>query len=457
MAKINPRTIAMILRLVAALTFCQNSVHGFAFSRREGRRHCSSQRQTSPLPLSLFTSKPHSDGLPLSPPPEQHHANGFRIVNQSSSTVFYEEDDEGESWPINGEAALIKEAINEVEIGNTAQGPVKLRGPLSADGKRRPNVEQGLRYSKDEWLWNIMYLPQSYILYRVKSRLLLMATIATVVCGLYFKFGLASIPVVGHTISGGFLSLLLVFRQNSAYARFYEARTLWADAAANCRMLALDTVTYVRPAAAAAAARLCTLIAAFPDALTYTCLSRRYPLAHNVKKLVIPRYAQARLQENTGFLQPVTVVLLMMHEALQRARDEMPRRDALDNFNLYELHSKIHKLTDIVSSCEKIVKTPVPWSYTRHASRFLTVWCGTLASALVSTLGWLTIPTVVLVSWSLLGLEEIGHLMENPYLGYRRSRRARMTQPYDIGIPVFVLSNQARLEIEAIAALHDTK
>lgn len=334
-------------------------------------------------------------------------------------------------------------------LGNATQRPVKLRGPLTADGNRRPSVEQGLRYSKDEWLQNLLFLPKSYVLYRIKWRLLLNAVVASVVTCLYNRFQMASIPVLGHSISGGFLSLLLVFRQNSAYARFYEARTLWSDATAYCRMLALDTVTNLRFKAPVAAQKLLALTAAFPDALTYTCLSRRYPLAHNVKKLVIPRYP-----DQGTILQPVTILLLMMQETVQEAMQEF-ERDPLDNFNLYELLDKMHKLTDIVTSCEKIVKTPVPWSYTRHASRFLTVWCGTLASALVGTLGWLTVPTVVLISWSLLGLEEIGHLMENPYLGYRRSRRARMTQPYDIGIPVFVLSNQARLELEAIAAIPD--
>jgi len=38
-------------------------------------------------------------------------------------------------------------------------------------------------------------------------------------------------------------------------------------------------------------------------------------------------------------------------------------------------------------------------------------------------------------------------------MGYKMGERAQRTQPYDIGIPVFVLSNQARLEVEGIAAI----
>jgi len=351
-------------------------------------------------------------------------------------------------WPLLG----LSPSDRNDNIINAAP-PINLQGPLTADGDTQPSVEKGFRYHKDEWWRTLRSLPKSYILYRIRRHLLITTALTSLVTWLYMRFEstrfLFSIPLVGHSLSAGFLSLLLVFRQNSAYARFYEARTLWSDAMAACRMLALDTVSLLRPNAPVAAERLLRLVSAFPDALTYCCLSGRYPLAENVEELVVPRYPVA-----TGtVLQPATVLLLLMMETLQGASKEFKDREPLDNFNLYELHVKVHKLTDIMSSCEKIVKTPVPWSYSRHASRFLTVWSSTLAAAVVSSLEWFTIPVVAVLCWSLFGLEQIGHLLENPFVGHKGSQRSTMTQPYDIGIPVFVLSNQARLEVEGIAAL----
>jgi len=382
------------------------------------------------------------------------------------------------------------ESILLLNTTTTTGDPLKLRGPLSADGKFRPSVEKGFRYGKDEWWRSFLSLPRSYILYRIRKHLSINTLLAVVVTFCYTRFQILSIPMLGHTLSASFLSLLLVFRQSSAYERFYEARALWSDATACCRMLALDTVTNLRPFAPVASQKLLTLVAAFPDALTYCCLSGRYPLGHNVKKLVIPRFPKNKV------LEPATLLLYMMQETLKEANLEFRDKEPLDNFFLYEILEKVHRLTDIVTKCEKIVKTPVPWSYSRHLSRFLTIWSATLASALVSTLRWLTVPTVALVCWAVLGIESIGHVLENPYLGktqtdiggrfsncflpvvldlsksaasklcplfahsssfctagYTRSRRARMTQPYDIGIPVFVLSNQARLEVEGIASL----
>lgn len=57
---------------------------------------------------------------------------------------------------------------------------------------------------------------------------------------------------------------------------------------------------------------------------------------------------------------------------------------------------------------------------------------------------------IFLHTWS---LHEQGHLIEQPFVGGGNTKRALLTKPYDIGLPVFILSNQARLEVESIAAL----
>ena len=58
----------------------------------------------------------------------------------------------------------------------------------------------------------------------------------------------------------------------------------------------------------------------------------------------------------------------------------------------------------------------VPPSYSRHTSRFLSVWCFTLPLCLAPTVPAVVLPVVVgLASWALLGLREIGLLIENPF------------------------------------------
>ena len=61
------------------------------------------------------------------------------------------------------------------------------------------------------------------------------------------------------------------------------------------------------------------------------------------------------------------------------------------------------------------MQTPVPLTYARHTSRFLSLFCLTAPIALVGELGWYIIPFVTMVTWSLFGILEIGMMIEEPF------------------------------------------
>jgi len=70
---------------------------------------------------------------------------------------------------------------------------------------------------------------------------------------------------------------------------------------------------------------------------------------------------------------------------------------------------------NIMGACERIVKSSIPTSYSRHASRFLSMWCFTLPLVLVHTLKWKMIPVVAIICWMLFVIEEVGHIIEDPF------------------------------------------
>ena len=75
----------------------------------------------------------------------------------------------------------------------------------------------------------------------------------------------------------------------------------------------------------------------------------------------------------------------------------------------------IDDLSANIGSSERIVQTPVPLTYARHTSRFLSMFCLTAPVALVGELGAYVIPFVTLVTWSLFGIQEIGMMIEEPF------------------------------------------
>jgi predicted membrane chloride channel (bestrophin family) len=83
------------------------------------------------------------------------------------------------------------------------------------------------------------------------------------------------------------------------------------------------------------------------------------------------------------------------------------------------LESCIAELVDHLGACERICSTPVPLSYSRHTTRLLSLFLITLPLVLVGQPGgtFYTVPSVVFVTWALSGIDEVAHLIEDPFLG----------------------------------------
>jgi hypothetical protein len=85
----------------------------------------------------------------------------------------------------------------------------------------------------------------------------------------------------------------------------------------------------------------------------------------------------------------------------------------------WSLDDKINAISQVITDCERLVRTPVPLAYSVHTSRLLSLWTGTLPLVLVGCFrGWmrlLTVPCTAFTAYALLCTEELGHLIEEPF------------------------------------------
>lgn len=84
-------------------------------------------------------------------------------------------------------------------------------------------------------------------------------------------------------------------------------------------------------------------------------------------------------------------------------------------FARYRMDRTLSECVNIVGGCERLLATPIPVSYTRHTSRSLMLWLITLPFALYPLVGWMTVPSVALLSFIFLGIDEIGVQVEEPF------------------------------------------
>lgn len=224
-----------------------------------------------------------------------------------------------------------------------------------------------------------------------------------------YRSGLKSIaiPSTLHSLVGVALGLLLVFRTNSAYDRFWEGRKLWGGMVNETRNLIRLAVCHLPGGEVDLVQSIARLTAAFPY-LSMATLRGDTELA----KLV-------------GFLRPdeMEAVARAQHPALQAATRitsllvDAHRRNVLSDINLQAIDQNVQLLVDYLGGCERIRKTPLPFAYVVHLRRALVMYCFTLPFALVDTFGWATVLDVLLISYIFFGIEEIGVEIEGPF-GY---------------------------------------
>ncbi|HEY9643352.1 MAG TPA: bestrophin family ion channel, partial [Coleofasciculaceae cyanobacterium] len=118
------------------------------------------------------------------------------------------------------------------------------------------------------------------------------------------------------------------------------------------------------------------------------------------------RYAKLKTMNN-----PPLEIAVWIQDYLQ----QQSYRHCLDNFQLHHMLQTLNIMVDSLGGCERILKTPIPLAYAIHLKQLLLIYCFTLPFQFVEELNWWTGAIVVLISFTLFGIEEIGIEIENPF------------------------------------------
>jgi len=259
------------------------------------------------------------------------------------------------------------------------------------------------------WLRQIFILKGSVIL-GVLERSLFCGAFSLLISYLYSKQFPVSQPTLGSVIPSIVLGLLLVFRTNTAYERFWEGRRLWGSTVNTVRNLAWQIWVSVDEVEPGDRERKITALHLLP--------------AFAISKKLYLRYEQASEELNRwvspsqyNLLQTLQNMPLEITSWLGDYLQQEYKRGLLTNHQLASIHTLMNILLDNLGGCERILKTPIPAAYVIHLNQLVLIYCLILPFQFVEDLGWWTGLFVALVSFALFGIEEIGVEIENPF-GY---------------------------------------
>jgi predicted membrane chloride channel (bestrophin family) len=230
------------------------------------------------------------------------------------------------------------------------------------------------------------------------------------------------------------IGLLAAFRLKESYSRYDEARKFWGDTINSTRDLAGNTMMWMTNEAQRT--RMCKLIRAFPVA--YNFHVHRKGGHHGLlqadsggKKPSFEDRIQAEFQtemldiymdgKNDDDLRRIChvkykggngglEVLTLMRETIAASSGKV------DGIYVREMDEQVQRLCFALGASERLLRTPLPTSFTRHTARLLFLWYITMPIGLYPILGpFLTLPTALVTAYAVLGIEDVGVQMEEPF------------------------------------------
>ncbi|MBC7846234.1 MAG: hypothetical protein H7Y10_07055 [Flavobacterium sp.] len=264
-----------------------------------------------------------------------------------------------------------------------------------------------ISYNPKIWFTYIIRFQKSDTIRELLPVLFLIAFYSGIVAYLeieYFKLTetspLKNLSVI-HTTLGFVISLLLAYRINSAYDRWWEGRKLWGALVNNSRNLAIKLSVI---------------------------LKEEKDLAYFRK--LIPSYASMlnkHLKDEETSMQLFDHVDLDLdlhkHRPNQIAKmlfqkiNDLYVSKKITGDQLIVLNNEIQSFTDICGACERIKNTPIPYSYSTFIKKFILFFVLTLPFPYAFTLGYYVIPVVTFIFFVLASIELISEEIEEPF-GY---------------------------------------
>jgi len=214
------------------------------------------------------------------------------------------------------------------------------------------------------------------------------------------------------SILGIILGLLLVFRTNTAYDRWWEGRRLWGQLVNVSRGLAHALDAQLPLTDSARRTRYATLLGTFPGALAVHLRAPREAAPDGTG--ATPRKRKAApvvpAPPPSGTSEPNRLVQ-SMHRAVVGDIDA----GVLPTEARIALQPLLTAFDDITGACERIRNTPIPFSYSSYIKQFVVLYALVMPFGLVQEFGYGTVIASMFTFFATMGLELLAGEIEEPF------------------------------------------
>ena len=200
------------------------------------------------------------------------------------------------------------------------------------------------------------------------------------------------------------ISMLLVFRTNTAYDRWWEGRKLWGSLVNNSRNLSIKLNAILGPIEDEDKKFFRRIIPMYAAVLSRHLQTEQTRLALDTAEH--PEWEH--LDKNKHMPNQIAS---LMYKRVTRLYEQ----GRIKGDQLIVINAELQSFTDVCGACERIKNTPIPFSYSVFLKKFIFFYVMTLPLSFVFSLGYIAIPVVAFIFYVLASLEMIAEEIEDPF------------------------------------------
>ena len=262
-----------------------------------------------------------------------------------------------------------------------------------------------VQYNPKDWLTFVFRIHKSDTFRKLIPMMITIGIYAAAICYIeleYYKLNDKSLVKnisIMHSLLGFVISLLLAYRTNTAYDRWWEGRKLWGTLVNNSRNFAIK------------------LSAILKDEKDKKFFRKMIPAFASI----LNKHLNNEETSNELFDDVVLEIEKHKHRPNQIAKmmfqkiNDLYETKKISGNQLIVLNSEIQSFVEVCGACKRIKNTPIPYSYSSFIKKFIFIYVMTLPFGYALSLGFYTIPVVIFIFYVLASLELIAEEIEDPF------------------------------------------
>ena len=212
------------------------------------------------------------------------------------------------------------------------------------------------------------------------------------------------------SILGFTLSLMLAFRTNSAYDRWWEGRKLWGDLTNSSRGFASHINAILEKTDVQNRKIISSHIVCFAYALRFHLKGERTNreiLENELDEHFLLNYRELFSSAQN---QP-----LVIYKSLVEFIHQLNRSGKISIEQIYVVKQELNKFIDVLGACERIQTTPIPFSYAAFLKKFIFFYVMLFPLIYGIHMSFYIIPVTVFILYVLASIELIAEEIEDPF------------------------------------------